>query len=72
MLTVRLSLNKLHQKIPRILFSVFFYPSRRLGISSDFGLYLITEGAYHHALACINLRLDYIQHSVLVIYKTPF
>ena len=34
--------------------AVFFYPSRRLGISSPlgvyhqpFGLYIITEGAYH-------------------------
>jgi hypothetical protein len=51
---------------------VFSYPSRRLGISSDFSLYLITEGAYHHALACISLRLDDIQHFVLVIYKTAF
>ncbi len=58
----------LHQKsseeIPRI-----FYPSRRLDISSDFSLYLITEGAYHHALACIHLRLDEIQHFVLMIYN---
>ena len=51
---------------------VFVYPSRRLGISSDFGLYLITVGVSHHALACIHLRLDDIQHVVLVIYKTPF
>ena len=51
---------------------VFSYPSRRLGISSDFGLYLITVGVSHHALACIHLRLDDIQHVVLVIYKTPF
>jgi len=36
---------------------VFVYPSRRLGISSDFSLYLITEGAYHHALSCINRDL---------------
>ena len=51
---------------------VLSYPSRRLGISSDFGLYLITVGVSHHALACIHLRLDDIQHVVLVIYKTPF
>ena len=51
---------------------VFVYPSRRLGISSDFGLYLITEGVYHHALACIHQRLDDIQGYTLVIYKTMF
>ena len=37
---------------------LFVYPSRRLGISLDYGLYLITEGVYYHALACIHLRLD--------------
>ena len=58
-----------HKKIPRTLFSVFFYPSRRLGIPSDFSLHLITIGAYHHALACIHLRLNDIQHSVLMIYN---
>ena len=48
---------------------VFSYPSRRLGISSDFSLYLITVGAYHHALACIHLRLDDIQGYTLMIYN---
>ena len=60
--------NPLRQKIlqKRIFSAVFFYPSRRLGISSP-------QGVYHHALACISspkvysLRLDEIQHFVLMI-----
>ena len=41
--------------------AVFFYPSRKLGISSP-------QGVYHHR-RCIPLRLDDIQHCVLVIYN---
>ena len=56
------------QKIPRTLFSVFFYPSRRLGISSrrSRGYHQGREAALvsHHALACIFLRLDDIPQQV--------
>ena len=47
----------------------FFYPNRRFGISSRFSVHLISPfGAVsHHAPACISLRLDDIQHSVLMI-----
>ena len=50
---------------------LLFYPSRRLGISSRFSVYIISPyGAVsHHASACISLRLDEIQHFVLVIYN---
>ena len=47
---------------------VFFYPSRRLGISSRFSVYIIAVGVYHHR-RCILLRLDEIQHCVLMIYN---
>ena len=49
--------------------SFFVYPSRRLGISSDASRYIISpcRAVSHHALACIFLRLDDIQHFVLVI-----
>ena len=47
--------------------SEFFYPSRRLGISSRASVYIIAEGVSHHALACIHLRLDDIQCFALMI-----
>ena len=55
----------------------FFYPSRRpkprLGISSPHNVRCISSAPYgavsHHALACIFLRLDDIQHFVLMIYN---
>ena len=46
----------------------FFYPSRRLGISSRFSVYIIAVGVYHHR-RCILLRLDEMQHFVLMIYN---
>ncbi len=50
---------------------LFVYPSRRLGISSRLGR-VYHQGHFstlvsHHALACIFLRLDDIQHAVLMI-----
>ena len=47
---------------------LLFYPSRRLGISSYFSVYIITVGVYHHR-RCMLLRLDEIQHFVLMIYN---
>ena len=52
--------------------SFFVYPSRRLGISSPREAWCISSRArcalvYHHAPACICLRLDEIQHFVLMI-----
>ena len=49
----------------------FFYPSRRLGISSPREAWCISSAPFgavsHHALACIYLRLDDIQNFVLMI-----
>ena len=50
--------------------AVFFYPSRRLGISSPHEVWWISSAlwaVYHHASACIFLRLDDMQNSVLMI-----
>ena len=50
--------------------TVFFYPSRRLGISSPHEVWWISSAlwaVYHHASACIFLRLDDIQNFVLMI-----
>ena len=50
--------------------AVFFYPSRRLGISSPHEVWWISSAlwaVYHHASACIFLRLDDIQNFVLMI-----
>ena len=33
------------------------------------GEYVIAEGVWHHASACILLRIDYIQHFVLIPYR---
>ena len=52
--------------------AVFFYPSRRLGISSPHEAWWISSAlwaVYHHASACIFLRLDETQHLVLMIYR---
>ena len=49
----------------------FFYPSRRLGISSTVRRYIINHGdavvVSHHASACIVLRLDDIHDFVVMI-----
>ena len=50
--------------------AVFFYPSRRLSISSPHEVWWISSAlwaVYHHASACIFLRLDEIQNFVLMI-----
>ncbi len=51
--------------------SFFFYPSRRLGISSrrsrEYHQGRRAALVSHHAIACIFLRLDEIQHFVLMI-----
>ena len=46
----------------------FFYPSRRLGISSRFSVYIIAVGVYHHAER-VFMRLDDIQGFALMIYR---
>ena len=33
------------------------------------GEYVIAEGVWHHASACILLRIDFIQHFVLIPYR---
>ena len=49
----------------------FFYPNRRLGISSRFSVHLISsfEAVYHHSSECIFLRLDDIQCFALMIFS---
>ena len=52
--------------------SAFSYPSRRLGISSPHKARCISSAlraVCHHVSACIYLRLDEIQHCVLMIYR---
>ena len=38
-------------------------------MESPAGEYVIAEGVWHHASACILLRIDYIQHFVLIPYR---
>ena len=61
-----------HQKI-QVERLGFFYPNRRVGISSRISVYLISPcgAGYHHGVAVhtISLRFDDIQHSVLMIYR---
>ena len=50
----------------------FFYPSRRLGISSPHKVQRISSAlwaVYHHASACISLRLDDMPLFEWMIYK---
>ena len=50
--------------------AVFFYPNRRFGISSPHEVWWISSAlwaVYHHASACIFLRLDDMQNFVLMI-----
>ncbi len=49
--------------------AVFFYPSRRLGISSPHEVWWISSAlwAVYHQRRCIPLRLDDIQNFVLMI-----
>ena len=49
--------------------AVFFYPSRRLGISSPHEVWWISSAlwAVYHRRRCIPLRLDDIQNFVLMI-----
>ena len=52
------------KKFRKRMLSEFFYPSRRLGISSPREVRCISSAlraVYHHASACILLRLDDIQ-----------
>ena len=49
--------------------AVFFYPSRRLSISSPHEVWWISSALWavsHHAPACIFLRLDDIQGCALI------
>ena len=38
-------------------------------VISPAGEYVIAEGVWHHASACILLRIDYMHHSVMIPYK---
>ena len=51
--------------------ATFLYQNRRFGISSRFSVHLISSfgAAYHHASACIFLRLDDIPLSEWMIYN---
>ena len=43
--------------------------SEGLACNLTAGEYVIAEGVWHHALACILLRIDSIQHFVLIPYR---
>ena len=47
----------------------FSIQSEGLACNLTAGEYVIAEGVWHHALACILLRIDYIQHFVLISYR---
>ena len=48
---------------------LFSIQSEGLACNLTAGEYVIAEGVWHHALACILLRIDYIQHFVLIPYR---
>ena len=48
---------------------LFFIQSEGLACNLTVGEYAIAEGVWHHAPACILLRIDYIQHFVLIPYR---
>ena len=48
---------------------LFSIQSEGLAWNLTAGEYVIAEGVWHHALACILLRIDYIQHFVLIPYR---
>ena len=48
---------------------LFSIQSEGLACNLTAGEYVIAEGVWHHASACILLRIDYIQHFVLIPYK---
>ena len=47
---------------------LFSIQSEGLACNLTAGEYVIAEGVWHHASACILLRIDYIQHFVLIPY----
>jgi hypothetical protein len=49
----------------------FFIQSEGLVCNLTEGEYVIAEGVWHHALACIFLRIDYMHHVVMITY-TPW
>ena len=48
---------------------LFSIQSEGLVCNLTAGEYVIAEGVWHHASACILLRIDYIQHYVLIPYR---
>ena len=49
---------------------LFSIQSEGLACNLTAGEYVIAEGVWHHASACILLRIDYIQHFVLIPYRS--
>ncbi|MBQ2325752.1 MAG: hypothetical protein II377_05810, partial [Clostridia bacterium] len=45
---------------------LFSIQSEGLACNLTAGEYVIAEGVWHHASACILLRIDYIQHFVMI------
>ena len=48
---------------------LFSIQSEGLACNLTAGEYVIAEGVWHHSSACILLRIDYIQHFVLIPYR---
>ena len=48
---------------------LFSIQSEGLACNLTAGEYVIAEGVWHHASACLLLRIDYIQHFVLIPYR---
>ena len=59
-------MNTEKRPFPNGLFST---QSEGLACNLTAGEYVIAEGVWHHASACILLRIDYIQHFVLIPYS---
>ena len=58
------------KKIDKFRLVDFFIQSEGLVCNLTAGEYVIAEGVWHHASACILLRIDYIQHFVLIPYRS--
>ena len=61
--------NRGSQKIRQSSDCLIFIQSEGLACNLTAGEYVIAEGVWHHASACILLRIDYIQHFVLIPYR---
>ena len=60
---------EVHQEKRPFSNGLFSIQSEGLACNLTAGEYVIAEGVWHHASAYILLRIDYIQHFVLIPYR---